>query len=342
MSDQRLAFTLHHLVAELDGLADSILRSEFGITHSQFEFLLAVADTQPVDVTTLAARLAVSKAAVSKRVTWFVHRHYVSVSHENERGRRVVLSLTSSGAALARRAAALLDERFVELTSTVDGIDLPRLHHDLSGLLAHVRAAGGRRSRSKPADEGTANARLLSGSALVLGVVVGTAHVVAAIVAGMAARQWVSGAAIGAALVAVALAHLLIPGHAAGARLGIDARALGLLGLAAGAGVLAGLVLGVVFPWVRWGIVPVMALVAVVVVGRVAGGPLAKALRLAVFGTAAGAAFPGTDHGRATLAGAGTADRAEFAISFGVFAVLAGLLAHALMNRRIHAAPAQT
>jgi DNA-binding MarR family transcriptional regulator len=141
MPRERITFTLHHLVAELDGLADAILRKEFGITHSQFAFLLAVEDTQPVDVTTLAKRLAVSKAAVSKRVTWFVHRHYVTVSHENQRGRRVVLALTPGGADLARRASDVLDRRFAELTTAFEGVDLPALHDGLHSVLEQVRAA---------------------------------------------------------------------------------------------------------------------------------------------------------------------------------------------------------
>ena len=141
MTEDRFAFTLHHLVAELDGLADAVLRKEFGITHSQFAFLLAGQDTQPVDVTTLAKRLAVSKAAVSKRVTWFVHRHFITVAHELQRGRRVVLALTPNGADLARRASDVLDRRCCELSAEFEGVDLPAMHEGLQAMLEQVRTA---------------------------------------------------------------------------------------------------------------------------------------------------------------------------------------------------------
>ena len=140
MHEQHLTFTLHHLVAELDGLADVVLRKELGITHSQFAFLLALQEAQPIDVTSLAKRLGVSKAAVSKRVAWFVHRRYVVIAHDEANARRVLLRLTRSGDGLATRAGNALEARFAEVSAAFAGIDLAALHGQLAELLVRVRS----------------------------------------------------------------------------------------------------------------------------------------------------------------------------------------------------------
>jgi len=175
--------------------------------------------------------------------------------------------------------------------------------------------------------------RTVSTSAVVVGVIVALAHITAAVVFGMAARRWVSGAAIGAVLVVVALGHVIFPGHALRGGQRVSARDVGHLALAIGLGVPVGLLMGAVFSWVRWGILPLVAVLGVVLVGRFAGGAVAKALRLAAFGIAAGTAFVFTDAGRSAGAGDGVSDRVQFVLSFGVFAVLAGLVAHLLLNR---------
>jgi uncharacterized membrane protein len=175
--------------------------------------------------------------------------------------------------------------------------------------------------------------RTISKSAFVVGAVVALAHLTAAIGFGMAARKWVSGAAIGAVLVVIAAGHLLIPGHGLRGDGRVSAREVGHLALAVGLGLPVGVLMGLVFPWLRWGVLPAVAILAVVAVGRFSGSAAAKALRLAAFGVAAGTAFLLTDEGGSAGAGTSLSDRIQFVLSFGVFAVLAGVIVHALVNR---------
>ena len=76
MSD-RLTFTLHELIAELDAYADGVLRSGYGVSFNHFQFLAVLADTEPTDMTTLARCLGVTKAAVSKRVPGLVDGSWI-------------------------------------------------------------------------------------------------------------------------------------------------------------------------------------------------------------------------------------------------------------------------
>ncbi len=133
-------FALRNLTSELDGLADGILRREFGMTNSQFQFMATLQDLEGADVTTLARALSVSKAAVSKRVPWFVHRGLVTISRQAVGARRLELAVTPKGLKLADEAARALDAEFVDSSALFQGIDISRLHSDLNFLLDRVRA----------------------------------------------------------------------------------------------------------------------------------------------------------------------------------------------------------
>lgn len=141
MSD-RLSFTLHELVAELDAYADDLLRERFGVTFRHFEFLAVLADVEPSDMTALARCLGVTKAAISKRVPALVNGGWITARSLPGGGRSVHLSLTARGADLVRAAGAVVDAEFAALLSdptlAADPIDAPRLNRQLAALTAII------------------------------------------------------------------------------------------------------------------------------------------------------------------------------------------------------------
>ena len=140
MSD-RLTFTLHELVAEIDAYADSALRARHGVSFSLFEFLAVLSDVQPADMTTLARCLGVTKAAVSKRVPPLVDQGWVHAAPGV--GRSVDLSLTDRGSALVQVAGDELESDFAAVfTQTLDGahsLDIPTLNRQLVALTAQFQ-----------------------------------------------------------------------------------------------------------------------------------------------------------------------------------------------------------
>ena len=140
MTDEQITFTLHHLVNELDRIADGILRKQFSMTHSQFQFMLTLRENEQLDVTNMASALGVSKAAVSKRTPWFVHRGLVAISHEALGVRRLVLSLTPKGNKLVLEASEVLNEVFRKQAESLDAVDMDSLHADLKYMLERIRA----------------------------------------------------------------------------------------------------------------------------------------------------------------------------------------------------------
>ena len=143
MSD-KITFTLHELVAEVDAHADRILRERYAVTGSQFVALAVLADVEPTDITRLAFCLGVSKAAVSKRVPGLVEAGWVTTRSEPGQGRRVILELTDTARELVATAGPELDARFAELIDHPDaaGIDLAVLNDQLATLTRILRQNG--------------------------------------------------------------------------------------------------------------------------------------------------------------------------------------------------------
>ena len=142
MSD-RLTFTLHELIAELDAYADAALRTRYGVTYNHFQFLAVLYDAEPADMTTLAHCLGVTKAAVSKRVPALVEDGWITAQSRPGGGRSILLSLTPRGTALVRDAGAGLEREFAAMLADPalggDPIDAPRLNAQLVALTAFIQ-----------------------------------------------------------------------------------------------------------------------------------------------------------------------------------------------------------
>lgn len=116
MAEKRISFLLNIVVREMNRQADGLLRREFGITYSQFVFLMTLSENPRIDVTRLAEALGVTKGAVSNRLNWFTQRRLASSQHEPGNSKRLLVSLTKDGLVLAEAAGNYLEKTF---TSTI-------------------------------------------------------------------------------------------------------------------------------------------------------------------------------------------------------------------------------
>lgn len=129
---------LHELVFAMDRFADHVLTTRYGVDHSLFVFLTPLLGGT-LDVTRLAERLNLTKAAVSKRVPRLEHDGWLITAPDPAHGRRVLLSLTPRGRALAVEAGTLLNDRFASMLAGLS-IDVGRLEADLLAMVPAVRA----------------------------------------------------------------------------------------------------------------------------------------------------------------------------------------------------------
>ena len=140
MVEQRISFLLNNLVREMNGQADALLRRKFELTYSQFVFLLIIGENDEVDVTRLALALGVTKGAVSKRLAWFIERGLVSTRQIQGDAKRVVISLSKKGAALAKLSSDFLEEEFLRAISKSPKFDQSILRTELQKMLQLLHA----------------------------------------------------------------------------------------------------------------------------------------------------------------------------------------------------------
>jgi DNA-binding MarR family transcriptional regulator len=153
----RLTFTLHELLAELDAFADAALRSGYGVTFNHFQFLAVLYDAEPADMTTLAHCLGVTKAAVSKRVPALVEDGWITAQSPRGAGRSILLSLTPKSTELVRDAGGMLERHFAAMLADPalgdDPIDAPRLNAQLVALTAFIQQHPSPRGRTAIPEE---------------------------------------------------------------------------------------------------------------------------------------------------------------------------------------------
>ncbi len=139
MAQHRVTFTLNHVVGELNKNADRILREGFGLTYSQFLFLVHLDFAGTVSSSVLAKNMGVSRAAVSKRVSWFTSRGLVRSGHTPSDNRVLTLALTSQGKRLVAQMSDHLEQRFRERFDSFEGVDLDELNRTLLSILDHLQ-----------------------------------------------------------------------------------------------------------------------------------------------------------------------------------------------------------
>jgi len=140
MVEQRISFLLNNLVREMNGQADALLRHKFELTYSQFVFLLIIGENDEVDVTRLALALGVTKGAVSKRLAWFIERGLVATRQIQGDAKRVVISLSKKGSALAKLSSDFLEDEFLRAISKSPKFDQSILRTELQKMLELLHA----------------------------------------------------------------------------------------------------------------------------------------------------------------------------------------------------------
>ena len=135
MTETRISFLLNHLVREINSQANGLLREKFEITYSQFVFLVIVGENNDIDVTRLAQAMGVTKGAVSKRLSWFVERKFVTTYQSQLDAKRVLIALTKKGATLVDSAGNYLEREFLTAISKSPDFNQEILQSELSKML---------------------------------------------------------------------------------------------------------------------------------------------------------------------------------------------------------------
>lgn len=129
---------MNKVVNALNSAADKILRREFGLTFSQFEFLAGLESRGTIPSKSLAEELGVSGPAISKRISWFIQRGLLRTGLDSLDRRVVTLSITSLGKKVVRNASDVLETKFREGFGRIHEVDLDSLNSTLLLVLQHL------------------------------------------------------------------------------------------------------------------------------------------------------------------------------------------------------------
>ncbi len=138
MNRSRITFTLNELVYVLNSTADRLLRANFGLTYSQFLFLVTLMGQSKPTPSYLAECLGVSRAAVSQRLSWFQDRNLVKVSKVSGNDKNLSLELTRKGELVATQSADFLEKEFRILFDGGGSVDLEKLDQTLTRVKAQL------------------------------------------------------------------------------------------------------------------------------------------------------------------------------------------------------------
>jgi DNA-binding MarR family transcriptional regulator len=138
MNRSRITFTLNELVYVLNSTADRLLRANFGLTYSQFLFLVTLMGQDKPTPSYLAECLGVSRAAVSQRLSWFQERNLVEVSRVSGNEKNLSLELTRKGELVASQSADFLEKEFRILFDRGGSVDIEKLDQTLTQVKAQL------------------------------------------------------------------------------------------------------------------------------------------------------------------------------------------------------------
>lgn len=145
MANQRITFTLNHVVSLLNASADRLLRAHFNLTYSQFLFLVTLESLERPTASFLAECLGVSRAAVSQRLPWFQDRGFLEVAKRSGNNKNLSLSLTKKGVNLANSSADFLEGEFRALFQGIGSVDLKQLDLTLNKIKQGLLTSEGAR-----------------------------------------------------------------------------------------------------------------------------------------------------------------------------------------------------
>lgn len=122
MANESSAYLLHKLVFELDRAADSLLRTQMGISYKRAVFLLVLQQCGTVTQHELAAALGYSDPSVSTMLAELAKEGYLQTVVSPEHARKRLVSITAKGSEVVAQGRRLLDAHFDQLMQA-SGID---------------------------------------------------------------------------------------------------------------------------------------------------------------------------------------------------------------------------
>ena len=146
MTNKSSAYLLHKLVLELDRAADSLLRTQVGISYKRAVFLLVLEECGTVTQHELAVALGYSDPSISTMLVELAKEGYLQAIVSPQHARKRLVSITAKGSEVVAQSRQLLDARFDQLMQAA-GVDAQH-YHDLNEQVYLVLVAKTKKEHS--------------------------------------------------------------------------------------------------------------------------------------------------------------------------------------------------
>ena len=135
--DDQLCFLVYRLHRGITDLYRPVL-AELGLTYPQYLVMLVLWESSPISVRDLGVRLHLDSGTLSPLLKRLEAAGLITRSRDTADERSVLVSLTTAGRSLARRACAVPSAVLGSMTGSAG--DARALHELLSGLVSSVDA----------------------------------------------------------------------------------------------------------------------------------------------------------------------------------------------------------
>src|SRR5216683_997461 len=105
MTNKSAAYLLHQLVFELDRAADSLLRTQIGISYKRAVFLLVLEECGTVTQHELAVALGYSDPSISTMLVELAKEGYLQTIVSPQHARKRLVSITAKGSEVVAQGA---------------------------------------------------------------------------------------------------------------------------------------------------------------------------------------------------------------------------------------------
>jgi len=124
-------------------LTDRAAQSELGISGAQLFVLHELAKTPEMSLSELAQKTRTDQSSVSVVVSRLVEGGFVMRERDGRDARRLVLTLTKTGRALAEKSPPAVQEKMIEILERMQPADRRRFAEIFSHLIEELGAANG-------------------------------------------------------------------------------------------------------------------------------------------------------------------------------------------------------
>jgi DNA-binding MarR family transcriptional regulator len=124
-------------------LTDRAAQSELGISGAQLFVLHELAKTPEMSLSELAQKTRTDQSSVSVVVSRLVEAGFVMRERDGRDARRLVLTLTKNGRALAEKSPPAVQEKMIEILERMQPADRHRFAEIFSQIIEELGAANG-------------------------------------------------------------------------------------------------------------------------------------------------------------------------------------------------------